>query len=263
MDEINNTDLNNEEEKERIKEKYKEFFEKTQQNFENEFNKEHNDNDSFENAFGFNQRFRERKKTAKQLEKEKKDKEVADLLNKDINKLFKELAKTIHPDRELDPVLRDKKENLMKQLSNARDNMNIGEILYIKMLIDDLVPENSVETAFNDDSIKRFIKIIKDKIKEIEHLNLSKIYQHPLFSETTPSYIKNTILPLDKSMLKPAVNKRIIATQMNTSKMASEVENLKQSPKLVKELIKKYQEEKAYNPMDEGFLDFLGSIKFR
>ena len=249
MEEMASADFSDPETAERLKEKYKDFFEKQQADFEQqqEFN--------FEGQFG-NHRF-ERKKTAKQLEKEKKQKEVEALLNKDINKLFKELAKAIHPDREQDPTLRDKKENLMKQLSNARDNMNIGEILYIKMFIDDLLPENGIETSFNDDSMQRFVKIIKAKIAELEKLNFEKVSNHPLFVHLMPHEVKHYILPLEKSNLKQYLKKNIQSTKTNTILYKNEVEILKSNPKFIKELIKEYNEQLKYSFNDVDFDDFF------
>jgi hypothetical protein len=261
LEEITNADLNDEVTKEKLKEKYKDFFEKQQAEFENEVN------EKFEDPFGFGFRNKRktRKKTAKQLEKEKQAKEVEDLLNKDINKLFKELAKIIHPDREQDPELRDKKENLMKQLSNAKDNMNIGEIIYIKLLVDELVPENGIETAFNDDTIKRFSKIIKQKIQEIEIVNSRKLYDHPLFCGLEFRFITNVIAKVDKLKLREVVSNSIIATQNDTKKIESQLEMIKQKPKLIKDFVRSYEQEHLLKNEFEkdDFFDFLQSVKYR
>ncbi len=256
IEEMANADFNDEETKERLKNKYKDFFEKQH---EAEFNNQSNDDYNFEEMFGFKKRTR--KKTAKQLEKEKQEKEVEDLLNKDINKLFKEMAKVIHPDREQNPQLREKKENLMKQLSNARDKMNIAEILYIKVLIDNIIPENNVSTSFSDDSLKRFVKIIKQKIQELQTVNSHKLLNHPLFCDLGYTYVQRVIAKLNKSDLRKVVLKNIIATQNETKLMANELENIKQKPKLIKDIVKKYEQEN-FNDNDE-FFDFLSSVKFK
>lgn len=257
MEEMANADFNNPETVEKLKAKYKDFFEKQQA----EFHQQQNEEFDFEKMFG-GRRF-ERKKTAKQIEKEKKEKEVEDLLNKDINKLFKELAKVIHPDREQDPTLRDKKENLMKQLSNARDNMNIGEILYIKMLIDDLVPENGIETAFNDDSIKRFVKIIKAKITELENSNVRKLVSHPLFVHLAAMEVKRYILPLEKNNLKLYLKNNIKNTKAETTLLQNDLAELKSNPKLVKGLIKDYQQEQN-NMIDlDDLAEMFSSMRYR
>jgi len=256
IEEMANADFNDEETKERLKNKYKDFFEKQH---EAEFNNQSNDDYNFEEMFGFKKRTR--KKTAKQLEKEKQEKEVEDLINKDINKLFKEMAKVIHPDREQNPQLREKKENLMKQLSNARDKMNIAEILYIKVLIDNIIPENNVSTSFSDDSLKRFVKIIKQKIQELQTVNSQKLLNHPLFCDLGYTYVQRVIAKLNKSDLRKVVLKNIIATQNETKLMANELENIKQKPKLIKDIVKKYEQEN-FNDNDE-FFDFLSSVKFK
>ena len=261
IEEIANVDLNDEAAKERLKEKYKGFFEKQQAEFENQTNEEF----KFENPFGFANHRKTRKKTERQLEKERKAKEVEDLLNNDINKLFKELAKVIHPDREQNPELREKKEDLMKQLSNARDNMNIGEIIYIKLLIDELVPENNVDTTFTDDSLQRFSKIIKQKIQEIKAVNARKLYEHPLFCNLGFSFVSQVIAKTDKSKLRDIVAKNIIATQNQTEQLRTQLESIKQNPKMIKDIVRKYEKEHFIddNFEDDDIFDFLKSVKFR
>jgi hypothetical protein len=91
------------------------------------------------------------------LEKERKNLEAEKLLSLDINVLFKSLAKLIHPDTEQDPILRARKLKLMTRLSGARDNMNIAEILEIKMQVDELMPNNQTDVSFNDSKIARLI----------------------------------------------------------------------------------------------------------
>jgi hypothetical protein len=176
---------------------------------------------------------RERKKSKAQQEKEKKLAEAEKLLNTDINKLFKDLAKLIHPDREQDPTLRDKKEALMKELSNARDSMNIAEILRIKLLVDNLIPNNQSVLSFNDATIKRFVTIIKTKIQELENTVAQKLYAHPLLEDLNLRH-------LTTESIKKYISKEVKHSKHLTNSCEVEIDELLNNPKYIKAIIDDY-----------------------
>ena len=60
-----------------------------------------------------------RKKSKKQIEKQAREKEIEEAKNKDISKLYKQLARVFHPDLEQDLKRKLEKEDLMKQLTTA------------------------------------------------------------------------------------------------------------------------------------------------
>ena len=231
IDELNKTSFSSEEERQQHQEKFKEFFEKYHQQQAGG----HTDFFSeFENQ-------RERKKSKAQQEKEKKLAEAEKLLNTDINKLFKDLAKLIHPDREQDPILRDKKEALMKELSNARDNMNIAEILRIKMLVDELIPNNQSVLSFNDSTIKRFVSIIKTKIQELENTIAQKLYAHPLLEDLNLRH-------LTTEAVKKYISKEIKHRKHLTNSCEIEIDELLNNPKYIKAIIDDYSDINGLEP---------------
>lgn len=231
IDELNKTNFSSEEERQQHQEKFKEFFEKYHQ-------QQTGDHTDFFSEFG-NQR--ERKKSKTQQEKEKKLAEAEKLLNTDINKLFKDLAKLIHPDREQDPILRDKKEALMKELSNARDNMNIAEILRIKMLVDELIPNNQSVLSFNDATIKRFVSIIKTKIQELENTVAQKLYARPLLEDLSLRH-------LTTESIKKYISKEVKHSKHLTNSCEIEIDELLNNPKYIKAIIDDYDDMNGLEP---------------
>lgn len=223
IEDINKSNFNSEEEKQAHKEKYKDFFEKY---------KEH-ESKEFEDYFN-NRTKKDKQKSKAQINKEIKLAEAEKLLNTDINKLFKDLAKIIHPDRELDPELRLKKENLMKELSNARDNSDIADILRIKMLVDDLLPNNSNELSLNDSSIKRFVSIIKTKITELEKTIKQKTRNFPFELMVNPKTLNTQII--DKH-----IRKELREVTLINKDIEREISVLKKSPKHIKNIIEEYE----------------------
>ena len=231
IDELNKTNFSSEEERQQHQEKFKEFFDKYHQ-------QQNGDQTDF---FGEFENQRERKKSKVQQEKEKKLAEAEKLLNTDINKLFKDLAKLIHPDREQDPTLRDKKEALMKELSNARDSMNIAEILRIKMLVDELVPNNDSVLSFNDATIKRFVSIIKTKIQELENTVAQKLYAHPLLEDLS-------LRQLTTEGIKKYISKEVKHSKHLTNSCAIEIDELLNNPKYIKAIIDDYIDMNGLEP---------------
>jgi len=224
IDELYKSVFESDEEKEVHQQKFKEFFEKYKNQNTNDENYWHDTNYNYE-----------RKKTKAQIEKEQRIAEVEKLLSADINKLFKNLAKLIHPDKELDPELRAKKALLMTNLSNARDNMNIAEILEIKMQVDELIPNKDTDVAFNDTSLTRFAKIIKDKIKQLQNNSKKKLYTHPIFEDFNAQKLNfdNVTLHI----------KKVVDAEVKTTKfMNDELTMLNNNPLFVKRIISDYKE---------------------
>lgn len=227
LDDISNKDFKTEEEREAHHEKYKDFYSKYQEQEDKGFE------DYFRNR-------KEKTKSKSQQEKDAKLAEVEKLLNTDINKLFKELAKLIHPDREQNVELRTKKENLMKELSNARDNSDIADILRIKLLVDELLPNNSTEISLNDSSIKRFVSIIKTKISELEKTIKQKAYAFPFELTVSPK-------ALNTKLIEKHIKLELRTLTYENKDIEIEIDALRDDPRFIKELIEDYQFINNYN----------------
>lgn len=105
------------------------------------------------------------KKTKQEALQEKRKRDEENLLNKDIQSLFKELAKQLHPDTELDERLKLEKQELMKQLVNARDEHDIFELLKLRFLV--LAKDDNLN-LFDHAAMKRLTKLIQQKNNELE-----------------------------------------------------------------------------------------------
>jgi hypothetical protein len=74
-----------------------------------------------------------RKKTQKQLEKEEREKQIAEVRAKNINTVYKQLARFFHPDLETDPDKKQQKEELMKELTTAYEKGDLHTILRLEL----------------------------------------------------------------------------------------------------------------------------------
>ena len=74
-----------------------------------------------------------RGKTARQLEREKREKLAEELRKKTVATMYKQLARVLHPDLELDPERRRQKERLMQDLTVAYSNNDMHTLLRLEM----------------------------------------------------------------------------------------------------------------------------------
>ncbi len=94
------------------------------------------------------------KKTKRQLAKEAEQAQAQELLDRDLNRVFKDLVVKLHPDLEQDEDRRREKEELMKLLTHARDENDYSELLRLHVLVNEsqdradrqLVTETTLKT---------------------------------------------------------------------------------------------------------------------
>lgn len=82
--------------------------------------------------------------------------------DKHMIRLYRQLAKKLHPDRELDPDKKAEKMDLMQQLSHARD---VKDPLTILLLAQQFLPEYQLE--LNDNLIGQLEQTLKFKIRQL------------------------------------------------------------------------------------------------
>lgn len=107
-----------------------------------------------------------RKKTAKQLEKEAKQKEQEALASKSIQAVYRQLVTALHPDREQDPVERERKTELMKQVTVAYEKQDLLKLLELQISLEHIDQEHLNNIA--EDRLKHFNKILGTQVSEIK-----------------------------------------------------------------------------------------------
>ena len=108
----------------------------------------------------------QRKKTAKQLAKEAKDAEEAANVSKSIQAVYRQLTSALHPDREPDPVERERKTELMQQVTVAYGNKDLLKLLELQLAV-----EQIDQTKLNNiaaDRLRHYNKILSDQLRELQ-----------------------------------------------------------------------------------------------
>jgi len=107
----------------------------------------------------------ERKKTSKQLAKEARERAEAANVSKSIQAVYRQLVAALHPDRESDPGERERKTNLMKQITVAYGKRDLLRLLELQLNVEqiDQMQINSIA----EDRLKYYNKILQNQLEEL------------------------------------------------------------------------------------------------
>jgi hypothetical protein len=114
----------------------------------------------------FEQKRSERKKTKAQLEKENKKKEEEKNISQASRKVYMELVKEFHPDREKDAAERERKTEIMKQVTNAYESNDLFHLLRLQLEFFQIDKEHINKLA--DEKLKYFNKILREQVQDLE-----------------------------------------------------------------------------------------------
>ena len=153
---------------------------------------------------------------------ETKKKLADDMEKKAFSELYKELAKLIHPDLEQNEAIRYRKEQLMKELTAAKEKEDIHAMLFIKQKADVINKTSSSEKSYSLQLLKLYNNSMKKKLEGLKRQLQQKIfhsfgskesfYSHgkkPLPVETRIKYDINNIKELQQNL---QANTRIISS---------------------------------------------------
>jgi len=119
-----------------------------------------------------------RKKTPKQLQTEIREKEMEALRERNIKTIYKQLAKTLHPDLEPDETLRKEKEVVMQQLTAAYENEDLHTLL--KLELQWIYKESNHLSELSNDKISLYNDVLKEQVEELE-FQLEMLPKHPKY----------------------------------------------------------------------------------
>ena len=100
-----------------------------------------------------------------------------DLAKKSITELYKELAKLIHPDLEQDEQRRHSKEQLMKELTAARDKEDVHAMLLIRQKADHINQHTAGPVSHSLHLLKMYNLAMKKKLDLLKRSLQQKIFQ--------------------------------------------------------------------------------------
>lgn len=156
-----------------------------------------------------------------------------DIEKKSVSDLYKELAKLIHPDLEQDEALRYRKEQLMKELTAAKDKEDVHTMLLIKQKADILNQASSSEKSYSLQLLKLYNNSMKKKLEHLKRAFQQKIfrsfgskesfYAHGRKKMVVEVRIKNDIQQIRELQQNLQANTRIINTSAHSKELLQQV----------------------------------------
>ena len=119
-----------------------------------------------------------RGKTARQLEKEKREKLAEELRKKTVATIYKQLARVLHPDLELDPERKRQKEALMQELTVAYSNNDMHTLLRLEM--EWIHREEGEIDRLTEEKLAVYSQTLKEQVQDLER-ELRELPCHPRY----------------------------------------------------------------------------------
>jgi len=107
-----------------------------------------------------------RKKTAKQLAKEARQQEEEARLGKSIQVVYRQLVTALHPDREQDPVERQRKTELMQRVTVAYGRKDLLQLLELQLAVEQI--DQSKINTLDDDRLRYYNRILQGQLEQLE-----------------------------------------------------------------------------------------------
>lgn len=150
-----------------------------------------------------NSRNSARRKTKKQLEKEEREKQVTERKTKSLSRIYKQLAKVLHPDLELDLEKKAYKDLRMRELTTAYDNKDLHTLLRLEL--EWLQKEEHNLAQLTDEKLSIYSEVLKEQAVELNK-EIYSLLEHPRYAPlhrfaSVPTGIKWVNLPKEKKEL--------------------------------------------------------------
>lgn len=106
------------------------------------------------------------KKSAKQLAKAAQEAEAVENVSKSIQAVFRQLSSALHPDRELDPVERERKTELMQQVTVAYSKKDLLKLLELQLVVEQI---DQIQLSHIADSrLKHYNQVLSSQLDELK-----------------------------------------------------------------------------------------------
>ncbi len=112
-------------------------------------------------------------------DKEAREQAAEELRTKDLGRLYKHLAKLLHPDLEQDPKLHQEKETAMKVLTTAYADKDLHTMLRLEL--EWMVREQADAAHLTDEKLKVYNSVLKEQVEELE-IELGNLQEHPRYN---------------------------------------------------------------------------------
>lgn len=107
-----------------------------------------------------------RKRSAKQIAADERRAEEARDAHKAVQEVYRQLVRSVHPDRESDPVERDRKTALMREINAAFEARDLLSLLELQLRVERVGAEGSLE-SLAEERIASYIRVLDEQVKQL------------------------------------------------------------------------------------------------
>ncbi|BBO60461.1 molecular chaperone DnaJ [Mycoavidus sp. B2-EB] len=107
-----------------------------------------------------------RKKSPRQRAAEARAQEEQAQISLSIREVYRKLASTLHPDREVDPQERDRKTKLMQRVNAAYAKNNLLQLLELQLELEH-IDQHSIN-SISENRLKHYNKVLKEQVLELD-----------------------------------------------------------------------------------------------
>ncbi len=108
---------------------------------------------------------RSRRQTQRQMQKEEQLRQAEELRKKTVASLYKQLARVLHPDLELDPALKEQKQAVMQELTVAYRNNDMHTLLRLEL--EWIAREEGNLERLTDDKLAIYNQTLKEQVADL------------------------------------------------------------------------------------------------
>lgn len=175
-----------------------------------------------------------RKKSAREQAREARQQAEEKRIGQSIRDVYRQLARTLHPDRETDPVEKQRKTELMQRANRAYDAGNLLQLLELQLEYID--PAHLAQTS--PSQLKHYSKILKGQLREIE-LELLHVEDQFAAEFTLPPFAK-----LDPKGIMPMLMADIADRNAGIRQLQQQLQDAADPPRLkawLKQVVRRRQ----------------------
>jgi hypothetical protein len=132
-----------------------------------------------------------REKTKQQIEKEKKQEEDNKSATQSIKEVYRQLAKALHPDREMDEKEKERKHDLMQRANVAYKKEDLLALLSLQLEIEQ-IDQNHIDNLATE-RLMYFNKILAKQCADINHDMHEMKMKYAYSLDLPPHYLKKPI----------------------------------------------------------------------
>jgi hypothetical protein len=185
------------------------------------------------------------KKSAKQQAKEAREAEEAANVSKSIQAVYRQLVGALHPDREQDPTERERKTELMQQVTVAYSNKDLLKLLELQLSVEQ-IDQNKLNNIAAD-RLKHYNKILSQQAAELQEELLLKEAMTRQMVGVSP------FEQLSPKRLVMLFREDLRTTQDMITRIQGDLLVFKKDVKQLKAWLNRYQIPQTFDPFDGAF----------